>query len=217
MATSPVRDSLEQDPELFYSRLSPDEARLVRSTVKGLEDFMQEKCNGPFLVAGCGGILRAEHPSLARDIDLAVVGFNYTLEGSHTFAHVVEFTRAVQGYFGMLLQKLKESGTEFSAFEIGGGSGPFARVNEGITTTLEGLALEVRTDLEKFGWYNSKGFQLKPEHTRPVDIQFVFNRTPEQWKRAQAQLTDDPTSRTKHVGRPFYYSVLAYSDKPVER
>lgn len=217
MVTSPVRSSLEQDPKQFYDRLSPDEAKLVRSTVKGLEDYMRENCNGPFLIAGCGGILRSKHSGLAKDIDLAVVGFNYTLEGDHTFAQVVAFTKAVQGYFGRLLQKLKESRTEFHAFEINGGSGPFARVDEGIETTLEGLSLEVRTDLEKFGWYNSKGFQLKPEHTRPVDIQFVFNRTPEQWRREQAQLADDPTSRTRHVGRPFYYAVLAYSDQPAQR
>lgn len=207
-----VKNDLERKSDDFYSRLSPDEVRIVKSTVKGLEDFMRENCGTAYLIAGCGSVLRSDHSGLAKDIDLAVVGFKYSPAGTkHTFNDVISFTKSVQGYFARTLENLKTSGTEFSTFEIKGGSGPFSRVNEGINTTLDGVSLEVRTELEDFGWYNSKGLQIKPEHTRPIDVQFVFNRTPAEWIEEQASLTDSPESRAKHVGEPFYYAPLAYA------
>src|SRR3989338_5223740 len=178
MARAVIKSVLEMSSDDFYGRLSHDEVKIVRSTVKGLDEFMRANCRTPFLVAGCGSVLRSEHQGLAKDIDLAVVGFHYARIGEHSFEDVISFTKSVQGYFGRTLENLKASGTEFSAFEIRGGSGPFSRVDEGITTILDGLGVEVRTNLEDFGWYNSKGLQIKPEHTRSIDVQFVFNRSP---------------------------------------
>ena len=208
-------DILEQHPDIFYGRLRASEVRKVQETIGTITDYMRNLDRGPFLIAGVGGVLRFADPEDAKDIDLAVVGLNYTsLPASgkkHTFQHVIDFTRVILEYFRRLEQShLGEGGTKYNPLGMGSdrlskGSGPFEGWDEGFGF-LE-TEVEARTSLESLGWYNSKGLQVRYKDVRPIDIQFVFNESPEEWKQEQECLEESPLGRIGKADR-FFYSVF---------
>lgn len=175
--------------EEFYRRISDVEQKYVRATIGSINGYLLNQERLPFIIAGVGSILRLENPVYAKDIDLAVVGHtcdpNARIKRHHTFNDVLDFTRLVQGYFLQLKEsipgahKIGDGGSGY--FPFSHGSGPFRGCNEGIAGTVENIPIDVISELESFGRYNSKGLQLNYEHCRPIDVQFVFNRAIEEW------------------------------------
>lgn len=213
----PVKeDSLEQPQELFYSRLNKGEPERVKETLETLKEYMTEKVENSFLIAGVGGILRFLDPRLAQDIDLAVVGLKYTIEphsyGSHSFQDVIEFTDKIQDYFEGLNRKLiSELGLDNREISFDrDGSGPFAHFDRKYSigaakkpsTTLE-------SDLESFGWWDSKGLRVCFDGIRPIDVQFIFNQSPEEWRTNQETLEEIPTETRRDISKRFPYAILS--------
>ena len=172
-------------------------------------------CDLPFLIAGVGGILRFDDPAKARDIDLVAVGLKYAPVGRHNFDHVEEFTGIVNTYFDRLVTNLISQGVDVTSFiKLRSGSGPFKDHNKEFKGKLRmidlgiDLGVEVKSDLDSFGCYNSKGLQIVYEGLRPVDIQFSFNMTPGDWKQEQVRLTDIIGSKLEAKSREFPYAVL---------
>lgn len=101
-------------------------------------------------------------------------------------------------------------GIGINQVSYGRGSGPFAGQNEKhkLTDRSQNSIGELVSDVEEFGWYNSKGFNVNLEGIRPIDIQFVFNRGIEGWKHEQESLTEDPTKSNRNISPKFFYSVL---------
>ena len=198
---------LIQGRDIFYGRLCGPEVSRVQETIGTITDYMRYLDRGSFLIAGVGSVLRLENPEKAKDIDLAVVGLNYTSlparERRHTFEDVIDFTQVVRGYFGALKSRLGEGRTEH--IPLGKGSGPFAGWDEGFRSLETGV--EARTSLDFFGWYNSKGLQVIYEGVRPIDIQFVFNEDPDEWRGEQECLGESPGGPGGKADR-FFYSVL---------
>jgi|GEM_PF-4178358 len=75
--------SLEKTPTLFYSRLTQIERKTVKQIVGVSTRFLYNKQVPIFMIAGVGGILRRSDPSVARDIDLAVVCYDFVKERSY--------------------------------------------------------------------------------------------------------------------------------------
>lgn len=210
-------ESLEQSPEIFYSRLNSGEEERVRKLVGDLADFMRPKVRGVyregFLIAGVGGVLRFLDPRFAKDIDLAVVGLKYTAtpekNRNHTFNDVVLFTETVHEYFERLNTNIiTELGISGQTVNVGRGSGPFERLDRGYSFGDGKEIASLNSGLESFDWWGSKGLQIAFKDIRPIDIQFVFNQTPDEWIFNQAELEEKPTK----AGRPIYplfpYSIL---------
>lgn len=210
-------NTLEQDSAVFYGRLKEGEGDVVHATVDDIAAYMKSLQRGPFLVAGVGSVLRFENPEQARDIDLAVVGLKYTSfparHCAHSSRHLIDFTQSVQWYFKGLKDRLLEGREEYRL--LGGsdrfsdGSGPFAYWDDGFGARKKnGGSVEVRTELESFGRYNSKGLkvQYKPG-LRGIDIQFVFNEDPEEWRFEQGRLEESPLGRPGKTDQ-FFYAVL---------
>ena len=201
---------LEQERDVFLERVSPKEAEILETTVGDLRDYMQSLNRGSFLIAGVGSVLRFEDPSRAKDIDLAVVGFKYAPIQEHSLHDVSDFTDCVHRYFkgfssrlGGKKVNLLEGSDSFSM-----GSGVFD-LDEEIRISKEDLSLEIRTNLDSFGWYNSKGLQVNYlSEVRAIDIQFVFNQNPDEWRKEQERLRDSPTARALKKADAFFYSVL---------
>lgn len=214
----PVDQSkLEQAADTFYSRMNQAESAIVRTAVNGLAAYMESLERGPFLIAGVGGILRYREPSMAEDLDLAVVGLKYTTSPNydHSFAHVEQFTGAVNTYFMNLISQLQEARVNHNVTH---GSGPFKGMNLSFEGKRGDLPIEVRSKVESFGWYNSKGLQVRcgdsesrPElkKLRPLDIQFVFNETPDEWRQAQQSLVEIHGGYNDRKNHQFFYAVLA--------
>src|SRR3989344_2146452 len=194
---------LNQFPNVFYDRLNPMEAGSVKELTGNLRDYMYSKLRKNFLIAGVGGILRLEDPKKANDIDLAVVGFRYSPIGKHNFHDVVLFTQEVQEYFERFnIGLTMEQGIEGRITYLSG-SGPLGKLD--IINDFEdgiGSIVSVKSELGEFGRYNSKGFQISLKDIKPIDVQFVFNRTPEEWKSEQQIGLYERRSR----------SVFGYSD-----
>ncbi|MBS3167580.1 hypothetical protein J4216_00445 [Candidatus Woesearchaeota archaeon] len=222
-------NQLDFSAESFYNRLRIEEVERVRFLVDDITTFMVRNGCEEFLIAGVGSILRLENPEMARDIDLAVVGFNYTVaparERGHGFESVIHFTRSVSNYFDGLQVKLASLPgvkSSYPSYEAGSddgilvsGSGPFARWNKDIWLLVADQQLRLTSDLETFGSYNSKGLSVRYGEGRPIDIQFVFNETPRDW-RIQQHLgyeLDGNHHRLKsgtphEISKSFPYAVL---------
>ena len=207
---------LELTAGTFYGRITPAEADMVRATVDDVAGYLKRLERGPFLIAGVGSVLRFEDPELAKDIDLAVVGLKYTKDlgksRTHTFDQVINFTECVEGYFKRLVAKLKEGREEYSLLQgsdttFSTGSGPFEGWNDGFAGRKDGSSVEVRSHLEEFGGYDSKGLQIKHQGSRPVDAQFSFNQTPEEWKRNQEGLRNSLFDHGEKSDK-FFYEIL---------
>ncbi len=190
-----ANDTLELSPGRFYGALTDDEYRRVEQLRQHVHAYMVGLQPGHYLIAGVGGILRREDPSSARDIDLAVVGLKYGKIGEHGWNAVEAFSRTVRDYFQRsLLNMLHEEGFTGKDLTVGDGSdgdsflegsGPFGDWKYGFMGEKKGLYVRADVDLESFGRYNSKGLQVRFRGMRPIDIQFVFNRTPEEWRADQ--------------------------------
>lgn len=210
-------NSLEVRSEVFYQRLRDGEERLVRDIVINAAIYMSRICRGPILIAGVGGILRFEDPNQAQDIDLTVVGLNYTSSrhpvtsvehrnSGHTFDDVIAFTRTVNDYFKQLADTLGDGHPRMLG---DGGSGPFARWDDSYEVKVGDDLAQVVSELESFGWFGSKGMQVIELGVRPVDIQFSFDNTPGQWRESQTMRVDAPgKDRRKGVRSDFPYAVL---------
>lgn len=209
---------LEQSPEIFYDRINVNEADMVREIVEYSKRYMSnqhlaKRLPSGFLIAGVGSILRCENPALASDIDLAMVGLKYTSSSgsskAHSFDDVVEFTKTILGYVEGLTAHFERSrGVEPQSFRIQGGSGPFSLIEHKTNLMLNNEEIgSIRTDLEEFGNYNSKGMQLIFPGMRPVDIQFAFNKTVEEWVCDQSRL-EDMVQRKRPFTKEFPYSIL---------
>ena len=209
-------DTLEQNPEIFFNRMSPAEKELVQGIVPDIAEFMSSRCAG-FIIAGVGGILRYQNPSLAKDIDLAIVGLKYThtpgRERTHSFDQVIQFTKTIQEYFERFGIHLPTGG--FAPDEsVGGraqfhrGSGPFGGLDGqlNLVSEEEGTKVTVVSQLESFSSYDSKGLQICYEGLRPIDLQFVFNKTPGEWKVDQLGLQD--YRKRERIMDIFPYGVL---------
>lgn len=212
-------DGLEQPPEAFYSRLNNGEPEAVGKIVDSLKSYISEQVGeGNYLVAGVGGIFRLPHPGMAQDIDLAVVGLNYTSkpasQRTHDFDHVTAFTRTVQEYFERLHQKLvSEFGlnSQEAGFDRRG-SGSFAHWDKKYslgTKEEEPLITTLESDLESFGWWNSKGLRVCFPAIRPIDVQFVFNQNPEEWIQNQRTLKEEPSKTRRKISEYFPYAILS--------
>jgi len=205
-------ESLEQTADVFYSRIAPIEREFVRATVDNIGGYLLQHGNVPFLIAGVGSILRNVNPALAKDIDLAVVGFSYAPQHQHSFDDVIAFTHVVRSYFSHLAASLDESheigdgGSGMRPFSSG--SGPFEGCNEGIGGTVGGVDVRVVSELESFGPYDSKGLQVKYKDSRPIDIQFVFNKTVKGWIADQNRGYDREFSRERNDPRCLYSLLL---------
>jgi hypothetical protein len=214
-----AEDDLAQPPRIFYERLNPGEEERVKKLVDNLAEFMRPRMKeGPyrkgFLIAGVGGILRFLDPRIAQDVDLAVVGLKYTAnlvrERNHPFEDVKLFTETLHGYFERLnTNVIAELGVSGQTVEVRGGSGSFSRLDvEYDFAKGERSLASLRSELESFDWWGSKGLQLAFKGLRPIDIQFVFNQTPEEWMANQATLQEIPTKRGRPVSPDFPYAVL---------
>lgn len=221
----PSGEGLERKPEDFFSRLSEKEREMTQKIVGTLDDYMTKRSSRPFLVAGVGSVLRYENPylAIANDIDLAVVGFKYTpgiseSRGAHTFDHVISFTKSMEGYFEMLQKALNIAGVKSkgSGREPGRGrfafssTGPFKGLNQMKYLHLgEDQIGTLESDLETFGNYGSKGLHVCFEGLRPIDIQFLFNKTPAEWRADQYSLHEPFMKSSKFKSQDFPYAVLA--------
>lgn len=206
--------SIEQTPEVFYSRLSQLEQKLVRVTVDNLGKFLVQEGKTPFLIAGVGGVLRQAKPFDAKDIDLAITGLKYGT--AHSFGDVITFTRMIQSYFEQLEMHIDDvkdmsddgSGPLYGPLHFSTGSGPFRGLNSGKKGTIAGVPVETISKLEGFSQYSTKGLQVCYENSRPIDIQFVFNKTIDEWRANQVS-GSYPEYDKKQVKNPnFFYSVL---------
>ena len=191
-------NAFEQRTDIFYDRLQLGESDEVRKLVEDVAQYMRPKVSEGLLIAGVGGILRKEDPRAAKDIDLAIVGLNYPSD--HSFDDVVEFTRIIHDYFELLGTRLGAEYGDHSFVTFKGGSGPLARL-EGCHSFGRGVEGSVESHIESFGDWNSKGLQIQLPYIRPIDMQFVFKRSPRSWRIDQAT--------SEHSGGPLYYSVLS--------
>ena len=210
MAYIPVDEGiLEQKPEVFYGRLRTEEVDPVRNIVEGLGEHMKSTAQGHFLVAGVGGILRRKNPWEAIDIDLAVVGYKFAPLERHNFRHVTEFTSRASDYFEGLCNQLSLDGLESDQVVFSRGSGPLALLElnrQRIFRKGKDEVLTAKSEIERFGQYDSKGIQITHKGMRPIDVQFVFNKNTEEWSTDQAIFGLRSMSGSKE---PFFYSVLA--------
>lgn len=214
--------TLQQHSDVFYSRMSEQEAKAVHEIVDEIARFMKRDGHVPFLIAGVGGVLRLADPAFAEDIDLAVVGLRpQPKEGEKSFE---AFTRAVYGFYEEFLFRERASYGDVwhgrgSGF-IGRGSGPFSGLDEGFAGGNEKDGLSGRTNLEDFGFWRSKGFSVRHGSLRPIDIQFSAVHMIDEWKRYQEELHDPTEHLTIGAGTLFpvlkdplfYYAELAKSD-----
>lgn len=206
---------LEQDKSVFYGRITNKEEERVSYISESLAEFMMKQRGDNFLIAGVGGILRNDNPFNAKDIDLAVIGLKYTNfihdSRGHTWNDVVRFTGTIEGYFDLLNAKLAmEYGLEAKNVKpsFGAGSGPFAGMGRKYES-IDGLTnVDVESEVESFSWWGSKGLQVRFEDIRPIDIQFVFNQWPDEWKKNQEKLRESPLSVRRDVLERFPYAVL---------
>ena len=180
--------ALEQTAETFYAKLSAAEVAVVRGTLDDLGGYMNHLGQKEFLIAGVGGILRHQHPDFARDIDVAVVGLTYPdLSG---FEKVKAFTENVYGYFIHVIDEWRKAGREAKlgrGSNFSPGSGPFSHLDTEAVLIGGESPIEMATRFDDFGRYNSKGLQVRHDGSRPVDIQFVYDRAPQDWKLDQTR------------------------------
>ncbi len=204
-------NELEKSADFFYKQLTKRESEIVKLMVNDIQRYMKKLNRRPFLIAGVGGVLRFELPGFAKDIDLAVAGLDYpgSSKVGHTFNDVEDFTGIVQKFFMEQVDVFKKSKYNLSQPTYSRGSGPFGGMNATIEGKLKGgSSIDLASNIESFGFYNSKGFQLKYNEARPVDIQFVFNEGPELWRLRQLTMQDRPRS-SEGKDEKFFYSVLA--------
>jgi hypothetical protein len=174
--------------DLFYSRINEVERKHVKWLVEHVSDYFARLGRPNLGVAGVGSVLR--DLVSAKDIDIAVVGFSYCAPDTHSFRHVELFTEEVANYFRNLASSLITprylGGGEITipskAGPFSSGSGPFCGLNEGLEGVLEGGAVRMTSNVENFGLWNSKGLQVNFQGCRPIDLQFVFNRTLAEWE-----------------------------------
>ena len=194
---------LEKSANDFYYRLTKAEKPLVEATVKDLAAFMGGR-KVPFLVAGVGSLLRLADAKQAKDIDLAIVGLKYTRTLNHGFDDVIRFTKDIKHYFD-------EATKDCVAVSDGSGyrgSSPFAGLNEEAKGMWHGRRVEMVPELEEFGLYGSKGMRLCFDHSRPIDVQCVFNRTVEEWKVDQAVNRSQGFEHKPSRVAPLFYAPL---------
>ncbi|MFC1685516.1 hypothetical protein ACFLZZ_00670 [Nanoarchaeota archaeon] len=205
---------LEQPKDVFYIRLTPPETAHVKSHIKEIKKYMASIDEKYYLIAGVGGVLRNQNHRKAKDIDLAVVGLKYAW-GNHNFQDVEKFTKHAKGYFDNYCSSLNNQfesqlhgGSDWKP--IGLGSGPMANLNTALEGEMAGRKVEVVSSLEDFGMWGSKGFQVNYEDSRPIDVQFLFNKSIEEWFIDQ--------KKPRHAGfnknnmKELYYSIL-YKNK----
>ena len=214
---------IERSSEDFYSRLSPTEKQVVEKIAKGSAEYMKRQSPRDYLVAGVGGVLRRENPFQAEDIDLAVVGLKYTSgrhdHESHSWQDVVSFTKSISSFFEHLSARLSDVsgvGGKYGKSKYGPSprygesSGPFEGADVSISGKLEGVKAEIDTYLERFHEYDSKGLTLSLEGLRPIDIQFIFNKTVEEWIEDQGKGYKNAESQSERAGKSplFLYAPL---------
>jgi hypothetical protein len=207
---------IEQHHDIFYERLIPAEAERVRELVTHVRENSAALYTGPLAVAGVGGVLRRTNPFQATDIDLAIVGMKYTSGPAdlrqHSWQDVMEFTTKINDYFNSLGQELaRRNGSQRDSYSFKRGSGPLAdaRINQQVTFHRANEKIGTATsDLESFGPYSSKGFQIAFEGIRPIDMQFVFNMTVEGWMEKQKKLEGAQDKEGRPISPIFYYARL---------
>lgn len=227
--------SLERKPEDFFGHLSQLEVTAVKDVVELTSSYLMDLVE-PYIITAVGGILRRKTPRLAKDIDLAVVSTAFKSDYSddeRSDAGLADYRRYcshVETFFETVRDRLtRENGSPKLGYTIKWkGSdvpiGETAPKEEGFEYGSEAqrdgrteqINLSIRRNL---GWWNSKGFRLGLPDCRPVDIQIVYNRTPEEWKEAQQRLSDHPyrlmspngkilTTR-RGFAKTFPYAILA--------
>jgi hypothetical protein len=203
--------TLAQKAETFYDRLKPAEEAMIRKVVQHIQHTLPDIFFRESIVAGVGGILRYNDPFQAKDIDLAVIGPAYT-SGSqeHTFDHVIDFTSKLVTYFDLLTEHLRNAhGAIERSVSLRKGSGPMFHIDREMHLSRNGQHVaSLESEFASFGWYNSKGLQIALEGIRPIDIQFVFNRSFDNWKEEQEHLTERPGSTQISKLPLFFYAVL---------
>ena len=192
--------SLEVAANEFYQRLRTDEMDQVRGLVDFTGQFMHGLEQGPFLIAGVGGILWKDDPNKARDINIEVSG-NVSEKYGH-LSNAVGFSRLVRDYFYELLVVLSQ-GRDLKELRVPKGSGRFKGWNQKYRLRGKGDIVELTTNLESFRMsHGTKGVQVKYRGSRMIDVQFAYRKLPDMWKEHQEHL-DNMVS-----WRSFPYAVL---------
>lgn len=178
-------DGLELSADTFYRRLSPSEESRVKNIVEFTDGFLRPN-EDPYIIAGVGGILRNENSAGAKDIDIAVVGETYTAPGAqHEFIHVETFTRRIRQYFDELAQALGSRDVQYGRKHS---SSPFQLWE---AECADGAA-SMRTDIGSFSRWDAKGMTVEFSDSRPIDVQWVFNKNLAAWGYTQG-----------HTGLPY--------------
>ena len=199
-SVSHLSGQLEQESGIFYALLTQAEQDIVKATAKDLVQYLNSKGIAPFLIAGVGGVLRHTDPSRVRDIDLAVVGYKPRTKGRAMDA----FRAFVIDYFRRIKERINDAKI-LQGYDSG--QARYSNVwNEGIEGTLDGTPVEVATDLSNLGRWRSKGTWIKLQDCRPVDVQFVYNMNPEEWRKNQQKLF--PEDKKNGKTPELYYAVL---------
>ena len=87
------------------------------------------------------------------------------------------------------------------------GSGPFANLDRIVEGKSGDFDVEIKSDIESFSPWSSKGFQVKYDNNRPIDIQFVFNQTIYQWAHSQEHPKGAAIGFDKKNLPKLYYTV----------
>jgi hypothetical protein len=201
-----IIDSLEQPAAVFYDRMSPNERRAIDAIIDDLKAYMEVR-GQPYIIAGVGGLLRRENHFRAKDIDLAVAGMKYC-HGKHDFSHVTEFTSDINRFFELLSMRDIDGN---APQEFTDGTGPLAQAGRIMLANLGGATADITARLGQFdnlhyGRLGSKGLRVQYPDMRPLDIQFIFNATPEEWISNQHMMREP--FEAQHKLDSFPYAIL---------
>ena len=205
------KNKLEQSADIFYRRISGREGKRVRWLVNDLQQFLQEQNCKSFLIAGVGGVLRRSDEDPINDIDLAVVGLKYTTEQEPKTKDFEGFMKTLKEYHSKIIYRMKHDEEVRDIERIGSGS--IWVSGSGGRATATDLALsEISTSQIKSSNLDSsiisKGFLIQYSGGAPIDIQFVFNKTPNEWKTDQ-KVIGEIQEPQGGKSREYFYSILS--------
>jgi len=202
---------LVQTVDTFYARLHEPERAIVRDAVRSVSDYLIDRHIVPYTIAGVGSILRKFDPADASDIDLAVVGYNPGRE--HGFGDITHFN-FVRDYCVTLFRGTPGPHLLGRGSDTYRGSGPFPYADESFPYQRDGIDVTVEANIAEWETYGTKGFQIAfSKGCRPIDFQFVFNKSINEWKADQEKGygRGEFHERDKYTGTrpPYLYAVLA--------
>ncbi len=202
---------LEYPPKVFFDRLRDYEVDTVRGIVDFTGQFMASLDNEPYLIAGVGSILRCSDPGDAEDINLAVagLGFEDTFRGHRFHENVHRFTTIVNAYFTELVKLLGKS-RSVQELQVKHARGRYGNLDQRFRMVRGSEILEILSNLGSFTRpYMTKGLRVwyRGGH-RDLDVQFCFDKTPEQWRMKQYRGFGGRARQKNGMRTDFLYAVL---------